>query len=341
MSYWLGYFLILFLASGTIITFLILLHRTKVAYHHFFENLLLVVLALFLAFMGLEFYFKVFFAQPDAFDTLARDNWRQWYANKQAFNSFGYRDREWTEALVAGKTKVMIVGDSFVFGDGIEKPADRFPDRLARMLSDDYVVFNLGKGGTNTKHHIEAILNYPYAPDILVLSYFVNDVKGAALERQWMNRPRGPNVLPSMPLLVNNSYAFNFVYWRLTHILAAREPDTTWEWYLDLYNDPDSWWLHQQQLLTIYEGARSEQIPFLIVVFPSMDNIDESRVITERIVNLFRQKNVPTLDVAELIKTIPKERLMASPTDSHPSEFVHALVADALYEMLEEQGLGQ
>jgi hypothetical protein len=235
----------------------------------------------------------------------------------------------------------MVVGDSFVYGDGIELPDDRFSKRLAKMLGDNYVVFNLGLGGTNTKHHIDAIVNYPYSPDILVFTYVFNDITGAALERQWIDRPGrvGVRFLPELPLLVNNSYAFNFLYWRLHRLLQVGQPDFRWLWYLSLYNDDESWWVHQQQLLTIYEGAQSEQIPLIVVVFPSLDHPEETEVVTERVINLFRERGVPTLDVADLIEGIPKKELMASPVDAHPSELVHGLVADALYEMFEEEGL--
>ena len=338
MSYWIGYFLILLILGGGMITLLIYLHRTKRS-STLLMNLVLAALSIFVTLMGLEFYLKVFFTQPDTFDTLARQNWRERYANRKTYNSLGYRDVEWTNSEVAGKIKVMVVGDSFVYGDGIEDVKDRFSNRLAQKLGDDYAVFNLGKGGTDTKHHIEAIVNYPYSPDILVLSYFVNDILGAVLEHQWLDRPGRPRVPSLLAPLVNNTYTFNFLYWRSVHLLQAGQPDTTWDWYLSVYNDPDSWWIHQQQLLSIYEGAQSEQIPLIVVVFPSMDHPEKSQVVTERIVNLYEEKGVPVLDVTDLIEDIPKKELIASPTDVHPSELVHKLVADRLYEMLVEAGL--
>ncbi len=340
MNYWVGYFLILFIIGGGLTATSVYLYRNKRA-NAVLQNLILMALSIFVTCMGVEFYFKVFFAQPDSIGTLARQNWRERYANKERdYNSLGFRDVEWTDEMVAGKTKVMVVGDSFVHGDGIEYPQDRFSNRLGQKLGDDYVVFNVGRGGTNTKHHIEYALGYPYSPDILVLSYVINDIEGAVLEQQWLNRPGGgPQVLPEIPLLTNNSYAFNFLYWRLYRVLQAGQPDVQWQWYLDVYNNPDSWWIHQQQLLSIYEGAQSQGIPLIVVVFPSMDFTERSRTVTERVIRLYQEIGVPTLDVAELIKDIPVKDRMASPVDSHPNELVHSLVANALYEMFVEEGL--
>jgi hypothetical protein len=338
MNYWFGYFSLLFLVGGGLITLLLYLHR-KYPTHPNWVNLTLMIFALFIVFMGLEFYFKVFFTEPDSWDTLARSNWRQRYANPATYNSFGYRDVEWTTAKIAGKTKVMVVGDSFVFGDGIEKPQDRFPDRLAQKLGPDYAVFNLGRGGTNTKHHIEAVINYPYPPDILILSYCLNDIAGATLEQQWLKRPKNPQILPPLVPLVKNSYAFNFLYWRVSHLLATQQADTTWEWYLSIYNEPDSWWIYKQQLSTLIEGARAQKIPLLVVVFPSMDSPTESQVVTKRVIKFLAENKVPVLDVADLIQGIPTKELMVSSTDAHPSELVHSLVAEELYNRLVAGGL--
>jgi hypothetical protein len=75
-----------------------------------------------------------------------------------------------------------------------------------------------------------------------------------------------------------------------------------------------------------------------VVVFPSLNNVAESQPITERIINLYKEQGVPTLDVATLIEGIPVDQLMASPVDTHPNEFVNQLVAEALYHMLQQGG---
>lgn len=335
MTYWFGYLVILLLGAGSLLILLIYLHRAN-SPHPFFENLILMILFFFVTLMAVEFYFNVFFAQPDALPTLAVQNWYQRYY-EGTFNSLGYRDVEWSADKIRNKRKVMVVGDSFVEGVGIENPQDRFPDRLAQKLGPNFVVFNVGKRRANTGQEIEAILNYPFPPDILVLSYFVNDIDNI---RWWYNLDRGggSSVPPLLAPLEKNSYAFNFLYWRLSRLLRSQQPDAEWIHLLKLYNDPGAWWLHQQDLLSIYEGTRSEQIPLIVVVFPSMNRTEESQVITERIINLFQEKNAPVLDVAALIKDIPVSERIASTVDPHPSELVHQRVAEALYDLFVRLG---
>jgi hypothetical protein len=334
MTYWLVYMLILVGGGGGLLALLLHLHRRRPGR----ENIPLAGLTLFLTLMALEFYFKVFFVQSDALKTLADRAWHdRYYAG--GINSWGYRDAEWTPKMVAGKTKVMVVGDSFVEGAGIEYPQDRFPDQLAQQLGEPYVVLNLGKRGANTPQEIEAILTYPYPPDILILSYFINDIDNL---RWWYNVDRGPGPGAPPPLLQpleRNSYAFNFFYWRAYRLLPAGQVDSEWAHLLKLYNDPNAWWLHQQDLLSIEAGARAEGVPLVVVVFPSMNRPAESQPITERVIALFAEREVPVLDVAPLIADIPMRDRLASPVDPHPSEQVHARVAEALYGLLTEEGL--
>jgi hypothetical protein len=99
------------------------------------------------------------------------------------------------------------------------------------------------------------------------------------------------------------------------------------------------WWQHQQELLSIYEGTQSEHIPLLVVVFPNMNRSEESLVISQRVANLFEERDVPVLNVADLIENVPVDECIASPVDPHPSELVHHLVAEELYKMFVELGL--
>lgn len=336
MNYWLGYFLLLFLVCGSLITILVLLRKRKNP-QSLLENLIIMFLAFFMIFMALEFYFKIFFAQMDSLHTLARQNWYERYYDG-AINSLGYRDVEWTNDQVVGKIKVMVVGDSFAEGVGVENVEDRFSNQLAQKLGPDYVVFNVAKRGANTPQEIDAILNYPFKPDIIVLSYFINDIEDV---RWWYSedRPPTPSTPPYLLPLVDNSYLANFVYWRLYRVLQGNHLEAWWDWLVSLYNDPDAWWLHQQDLLTIYQGARAEHLPLLVVVFPNLGDITGSAIITDRVVTLFTQHGVPTLDVSQLIADVPTEDLMISPVDAHPSVLVHHRVAEALYAMFVDLNL--
>ena len=284
--------------------------------------------------MAIEFYFKVFFAQPDAFVfTLSAQNWKNHYW--QPVNSLGYRDREWAAEDVEGKLKIMVVGDSLAAGLGIENYEDRFSNKLNELLGDEVIVFNVASSGWHTGREIEAIINYPYKPDILILAYFINDIEGSAfsqgVKRRELDIYRSP---PLLRPLIENSYAFNFLYWRIVRFGLQEGQAGYWQWLSEIFDTPEIWWVHQQELQTIYEGVQAEGISLIVVVFPNITTLEESQKITRPVLDFFESRGVATLDVTTLIADTDPKELMASPVDGHPNEIVHGVVAEQLYQMI-------
>ncbi len=334
MMYWFGYILILIIGVSLLIG--LIRRQQKQKAQNWRINLTLSLLFLFLTFMVVEFYFKVFFAQSDAYVfTLAAQNWAERYW--QPINSLGYRDREWLPDEVKDKLKVMVAGDSVAAGLGIKNYENRFSNQLNKMLGDQAVVFNVASPGWHTRREIEALVNYPYRPDIVILTYFINDVEGTAYH-QGIEHPEFGVYKPSPWLepLVKNSYAFNFLYWRLARLGQQEGQAVYWQWITGLFARPDIWWVHQQEFQTIVDGTKSEGITLIVVVFPNITSIEASRQITGPVLDFFKNQGVPTLDVATLISDQNPRDLMVSPVDAHPNEIVNLKVAEQLYRMITE-----
>lgn len=338
MVYWVGYFAVLILGAIFFLGILKLLYQNRQSTAKkgiIGVNVTLSLMTLFLTFVAVEFYFKVFFAQTDNYTfTLSAQNWYEKYWHP--INSFGYRDREWKLEDTIGKTKLMVVGDSFVAGTGIDNYEQRFPDQLAKLLGPDYVVLNVASPGWSTEHEIRGIVEYPYKPDILILSYFINDIEQTAYNRgverpKFAERPSGV-----LGFFVDNSYAFNFLYWRWYRLTRPPQDPTYMEWISSLYQDSDLWWRHRQELLTIIEGAASEEISLLVVVFPDLTSVEESRLITQPVIDLFQEYEIPVLDVGDLLAGRDPTETMVSAIDAHPNENINLEVAEHLYQMIQK-----
>lgn len=292
------------------------------------QNLALVIFTLIFTLLALELYFKVFFAQTDGFNyTLASKNWFERYWHK---NSLGYRDIEWTPQLVAGRTKIMVLGDSFVAGYGIENEADRFSNLLGQKLGDSYAVMNVGQLGAGTKDEIQNALEYPYSPDIIILSFYVNDILDTAKDMGYARPP----AQTQGPFPVDYSYALNFFYWRVYRLGPEQWSNDYWNWLVSLYAKPDIWQVYQQELLQISDFVEQHHGRLIVVVFPNLTAVEESQPITTQVVKLFAERGVKVLDVTDLVANMKPAELIASPVDSHPNELVHRLVAEQLYPLI-------
>jgi hypothetical protein len=178
--------------------------------------------------------------------------------------------------------------------------------------------------------------HHPIKPDTLILVYHVNDIE-ELVQELGREEPQFDFVKPPEGwhgVLVENSYLYNFVYWRLYRMGMELPKYTYWDWVFDLYKDPEVWAMHRQDLLTIAEYAKKEDIQFIVVIIPHLILIEQSAPIVEQISGVFLAEGVPTLDVTELIQGEPPSAILASRVDPHASELVHRRVAERLYEMI-------
>ena len=106
-------------------------------------------------------------------------------------NADGFRDPD-ARRRRPGVPRVLVLGDSFTFGWGVldEQPYPQRTETLLRAQGLDVEVINAGIPGYNTEQeaHLLDELMPRYQPDLVVLSYVVNDAEPQA------NAPQPPTV---------------------------------------------------------------------------------------------------------------------------------------------------
>ncbi|MGH7818136.1 MAG: hypothetical protein ACREQ9_00010, partial [Candidatus Binatia bacterium] len=213
----------------------------------------------------------------------------------------------------------------------VEDHRMRFPNLLQAMLADRCLVMTVAGPGWDTRRELSELERFPYPADLVVLGYVGNDVSGAAAE---LGR------LPSVPeyggldgtsrAIVSRSYALDFIYW----LLPARDGG----WYAralrSLYEDPAVFGAHAEDLRKLVERIRERRARLVVVLFPFLEDVGASEFFVEPVERFFRGQAVPVLSVAELVAGRRSDELIVNRSDTHPSELVHRLIADALHELL-------
>ena len=283
----------------------------------------------------LESFFRTFVVYPDGFSyTLASRKWLAEYW--RPINSFGFRDIEHDLGSLGSKKVLFVVGDSFVAGQGIENPRDRFSDVLAAQLGDDWEVFNIAKSGWDTKDEFNAIRDFPIIPDMVVLSYFVNDIDRTA-SRVWRQDQTPFIEQPHWPIrsLVKHSHLFNFFYWRAYRFQNARQMATVYLAYLErAYNDAEVWSVHAQELHRLVDWTENNELDIVAVVFPVLVDLEWSRPFTKKVVHLLQDRGVPVVDLPEKLSGRNPRELVVNQFDAHPSVSLHKEVATLLWAKL-------
>ena len=108
-------------------------------------------------------------------------------------NSDGFRDRERSFDKPPSISRIVVIGDSFVFGSGGVEQQDRFTDLLEKS-SANLEVLNLGVPGysTDQEYLVLKTKGLRYKPDLVLFCLFENDFEESFVEfNRSINRPKG------------------------------------------------------------------------------------------------------------------------------------------------------
>ncbi len=288
-----------------------------------------------LSLSALEFGFRQVVISDAFVITLAGRKWLDTYFHP--INSLGYRDDEHESAVREGRKFLLVTGDSFVAGHGINDYRDRFANLLGNSLGDDWRVGIAAQGGWATSRELEAVRNYPLTPDVLIVSYFVNDIDDAAAAAN-----KRPNIYPPGPTgllrpIVNRSYMANYLYWRFARGSAGMGQNY-WSYAESAYADPEVWGIHEGEIRAVIDHARENDIRLLFVLFPHMARMEASSAFTDKVKRVLVREGVPVVDMGDLLAGRSPESLVVNALDTHPNESVQIEVAEALLQALRENG---
>lgn len=270
-------------------------------------------------------------------DSLAQINWnlRYWENNED-----GYRDKPFSRQ--GNKKAVMVMGDSFTAGSGVKDPADRFTDLLESnpAFKDQAVFWNLGQPGSNTPQEFRRIKESGLDPDVILMSYCLNDIhdaaKEAGVELAW--NPAGSRIPgPLMPLM---HYSHTFNYFFGIYGMGFTQMDY-FGWLEGCFTNPEVLKYHHADLDEILNYARERNIKMAAIVFPLMQAPEPSVKITGIVSDYFRSRNVPVVDLGPELSQYPADSLWVRALDPHPNEFVNARAAVALEKLFLENAILQ
>lgn len=293
------------------------------------------LLSMLVAFLALELVHIQFFLKTDAFaTTLASRRWLRLHF-QEPVNSLGYRDVEHTAESFESRRSVIVVGDSFAAGYGVEDHRDRFSDVLAKQLGPEWAVANVAALGWNTTDMLEAIENFPHRADVVVLSYYVNDIEGAARSRGVTTPVRLPRPSGVVYHLTETSFLLNTLYWRLFRFRDGEEMGRRFAEHLaGCYADPGIWSTHQEELQAVVDGARSRGQELVAVLFPKLNDVQGSANLTSRVAEVFEREGVEVLDLAPVLAGREPSSIVVNPFDAHPNAALHREVGELLAERL-------
>ena len=324
---------LIFISSTLLLTLFI-----KSNCREYIKNTVLLVYSIVFLFYLLEMIFMFVPQSHGVGKSRAGVLWTEKYW--KPLNSLGYRDIEVSEHQLANKKNVLVVGGSFTGGGGIKNYMDRYSNVLEGMLGKEkYNVFNLGLN-SNTTDEFERIMKFPVKPDVIILQYFVSDITSAA-EANGIKNPSvdpydGINLIPFsmsanhfLKKVISGYYLLDFIYWQYPHAVKNNVDILSVS-----YNTPKILDYHKKELYKFIEYSRNNSCKLIFLGFPSLLYPKQQETYLSKIINYFKENNVPTINAGSLVENIPITDRIVNKNDPHPNEAIHKLVATKLNEII-------
>lgn len=275
-------------------------------------NFLLILTSVCLVLGVLELYMRATVHISAGYGTAMENDWMR--EHWTPINSLGYRDVEpYPEAL----TNVLVIGDSFMAGYGVENSNERLSGVLQTALGSDYGVNVAAQIAWETPREFQALQEYPIAPDIVVWSHFANDIL-------WQ-LPNYPHVYPYDPVreLLAPSYLLSFSY----ALLTRPRGDTL---VYEQYQDDAALARHEDLLGQVIAYCQSHAIRLIFVVWDVPTHNDTAPLITA----FLDAQGVAYVDMATVLAGRPLRDVAASVLDGHPNAAIHAEAAQLVYDLI-------
>jgi len=305
---------------------------------------------IFLLFLSsVELYFRFFYVETDSeMITLSGRAWVRKYCryNRQHFRD----DRYFGSMKPKNVFRIGILGDSFVEGQGIKDPNNRFSnileDTIKRKFNGNCEVYNLGKCGWDTNNERNFFLEegITYDLDVLILSVVeMNDflqmhiANIPELKDEYLDiRYRDKMLSKMVGYFVDNSYAASFFYAQFLKVRKGSIEKEVVKKAQAVMANKDNWDIFMKCILRIRRACQNNDIKFYLISFPGLHlgkNADllqlqaEYKKIFESYLN---KENIDHLFLGEYFEKYAGEDLTVSQFDLHPNELANKIVAKSL-----------
>lgn len=262
--------------------------------------------------------------------------------NPIRLNSKGLRDVEYAVPKPAGVTRILVLGDSVAFGDGV-KAEETFSDQLERLLNAGgrtgaYEVLNAGIRGYNTYQQSILLreIGLDYEPDVVLVAYVLNDAEPLHRQSGLIDR-RHSHLIALKDFIKAHSFLYAFLRRNMELMRHRVTPERFVETYDDQFAPDDpGWQASRQALRDIASTCRAEGIRPLLAVFPRLEGTGPGqtyphRHLHEQVLTAAREAGFETMDLLEAYQGEDPESLRVGPGDIfHPDPRGHELAARAL-----------
>lgn len=261
-------------------------------------------------------------------------NWHVYFHLPQ--NNLHYRDVAVAKAT-NGQKKILVMGDSFTYGNGIEFMHNRFDRRLQQLLLTQkkqspisYYVNTAADQGWGTGDELKAIKAYSYKPDILIWQYYENDLESADPNLPAKDSTLVRCIFQQLPFPAKIFSTVNLCCFVAPFLWVDPKNFSSF----DVKQDSLVKRLHKAEIDKVINYCTGNKIDLIFLPIPNISSNEQSAFTASVIIPYLQSKKVKICNPVTLFAKIPARKRKAGFFDEHASEICHEKMGDLLYEQV-------
>lgn len=266
---------------------------------------------------------------------------------KYTTNSLGYRGPLRPYEKYSDKYRILVFGDSFMWGFGVED-SETLPYRLEgylnNLLEDNNTeVINLGIPGFNIGRAFQWFLVNikKFDTDMIIFIYHIGDI----LENDIINldspqsNKETPFLIKINTFFMSNSYFIRYLEPRFLELYYKFKNKkvgiSDWE-HSEIEKNGIFWQAAKKRFLMMKDLCQKNGIKFIIILYPNMQNFENNPAVPvhKKIVDFCRENNIICLDLLPGFRGLKASEFWATKLDFHPNAKAHDIAAKYLAETL-------
>lgn len=256
-------------------------------------------------------------------------------------NSLGFRDAEFPVGKRPQELRILALGDSMTYGQGVRLDLtwpQQLEARLRAERSTPVEVINAGFAagpGISSPDGYDrwvAAHGIRFAPDVVLVGFCLNDMGAVGM----ITYP----VVPLEPVLGGHSKLLDRVV-QLWRQRQARQQQT--DFAARIQAQPGAWQGSQRGLLALRDLLEPQGIPLVVAVFPMMSQLEPElypcRPLHAMVTEFCARERIRCLDLLPDFLGRTDTDYWVHESDQHPNHIGYRIIADRLHDWLRAQGL--
>lgn len=315
--------------------------KTSRLSYYVFNTLIMIIVLIIMLIFGeylLRYYFKDVLSSPTSITYFHAKHNPNFVAEN---NTLGYRGAEFSLEK-DHRFRVVVMGDSFSWGQGVYPYTERFPEKLEGLFNQaagqEIEVINLGRAGLGLPQYAKFLPSVlALKPDFILYQWYINDMD--VWQKDSLPRPLRP-IIPIKPLhdyIYKRSVLYYLIEMATAKYRTPSKKDNSYTQYLQNKYSLDGSEGRNNSLLAlqqVFSQINSSGVDFGVVLFPdtgSLANIDKYKFgfLHDIVLGECTKQAIPCLDLRSAYSHFDDrmKETWVNVLDAHPSAAVHSLAA--------------